>query len=234
MSIAVRRSLVLATAVALLTAMVMVLAPRADAHGAPDRTYKVTVRNLTDHQLMTPFVVATHQGRTRIFREGRPASNGIQQLAENGGVPVLVSELEATRGVRDVVVAGNAPIAPGASVETIVTAGGRTTKLSLAAMLICTNDGFAAVSNVRLPAIVGHDRVVLGGSYDAGTEVNTESYEDLVPPCDGMGQTGMSNPALAEHGVVRHHMGIQGVGDLTIAGNGWSDPVIEVTITRIG
>jgi hypothetical protein len=233
MSIAVRRSLVLATAIALMAAMVTVLAPRADAHGAPDRTYRVTVRNLTDHQLLTPAVVATHQGRTRIFREGRPASTGIRQLAENGGVPVLVSELEGTRGVHGVVVAGSAPIAPGASVETLVTAGGRATQLSLAAMLICTNDGFAAVANVGLPSSFGRERVILGGSYDAGTEVNTERYADLVPPCDGMGQTGMSNPALAEGGVVRHHMGIRGVGDLTVAGNGWTDPAIEVTIERV-
>ncbi len=233
MSIAVRRSFILAAVVAVVATMLVGLAPRADAHGAPDRTYRVTVENLTDHQLLTPAVVATHQGRTRIFREGRPASHGIQQLAENGGVPVLVSELEGTMGVSNVVVAGTAPIAPGGSVETLISASPGATKLSVAAMLICTNDGFASVADIRLPLAYGRDRIVLGGSYDAGTEINTERYTDLVPPCDGMGQTGASNPALAEHGVVRHHMGITGVGDLTVANHGWTDPAIRVTIERV-
>ena len=78
------------------------------------------------------------------------------------------------------------------------------------------------------------------GSVDsAGTEVNTEDFADLVPPCPAltgvmstdMG-TGMSNPALAENGVIRHHDGVAGGDDLQAGLHGWQDPVARVTIRR--
>ena len=233
MPIALRRSFVLATVAALMATMLAVLAPQAQAANAPERTYRVTVENLTENQLITPAVVATHQHRTRIFRVGRPASNGIQQLAENGGVPVLAAELEGTRGVGDVQVAGSAPVAPGESVEVLISAPLGAQQLSVAAMLICTNDGFASATNVWLPSAYGYGRSAYGGSYDAGTEINTELYVDLVPPCDGEGKTGKTDPALAEDGVVHRHAGIQEVGDLTVADNGWRDPAIKVTVERV-
>ena len=75
--------------------------------------------------------------------------------------------------------------------------------------------------------------------YDAGTEINTEDFADIVPPCQaltgvssGEPGTGTSNPALAEGGVIRHHPGIQGIADLVPAIHGWSDPVSRVVVTR--
>ncbi len=233
MPIAIRRTFVLVIAASLLATMFAVLTPRAEAHQQDHRTYRVTVENLTSNQKITPAVVATHDRRTHIFRIGRAASHGIQQLAENGRVPVLVDELEHTKGVNDVAVAGSEPIGPGESAAVLVTAPGGARRLSVAAMLICTNDGFASAADVRLPRAFGKERTVAGVSFDAGTEMNTERYADLVPPCDDMGTTGMTNPALAENGIVRRHAGIQGVADLTVAANGWRDPAIRVTIERV-
>ena len=71
-----------------------------------------------------------------------------------------------------------------------------------------------------------------GKAYDAGTEKNTESYADLVPPCDDSGETGESNPALTEGGVVMRHAGIQGGADLDPAIHGWRGPVVKVTISK--
>jgi hypothetical protein len=45
--------------------------------------------------------------------------------------------------------------------------------------------------------------------------------------------TGMSNPALAEGGVIHHHLGIEGGADLLPEVHGWTDPVTLVTITRV-
>ena len=43
----------------------------------------------------------------------------------------------------------------------------------------------------------------------------------------------MSNPALAEFGVIAMHPGIiGGIDDLDPGIHGWTDPVAEVTITR--
>ena len=46
-------------------------------------------------------------------------------------------------------------------------------------------------------------------------KVNTEDFADIVPPCQGLigvgsddEGTGMSNPDLAEGGVIAHHTGI--------------------------
>jgi hypothetical protein len=224
-----RRLLVLV--VALATALAMLVIPAGASDGDRTRTYKVTITNLTDSQMTTPMVVATHSNRFTLFRVGREASHGLQQVAENGAVPVLVAELEGIRQVADVGVAGMAPVPPGESVKVLVEAPQWAPRFSVAGMLICTNDGFGGISAGRLP---GSGSVTfLGRSYDAGTEINTEAYEDLVPPCDGLGQTGETNPALAENGVVHLHQGIQGIADLDPALHGWTDPVIKIVIERV-
>ena len=45
--------------------------------------------------------------------------------------------------------------------------------------------------------------------------------------------TGMSDPTLAENGVIHMHGGIQGTGDLTSATYGWTNPVATVSITLL-
>ena len=79
-----------------------------------------------------------------------------------------------------------------------------------------------------------------GSSYDAGTELNTEDFADIVPPCQGLigvtsddAGTGMSNPLLAEDGIVIPHAGIIGGSDLLPQAHGWSDPVTKIEIERI-
>ncbi len=206
------------------------------AHGGSERTYRVTITNLTRGQPMTPFVVATHSRSTAIFRRGHAASSGLQSLAENGGVPDLVAELESNPKVGDVSVAAPdpaGPFGPGESVYTEIVSTPGARRLSVAGMLICTNDGFGAINSVKLKK--DRTQVLYGFAYDAGTEINTEAYVDLVPPCDDpeVG-IGMSNPELAENGVVRHHRGIRGIADLTRRTHGWHGPVIKVTIEPIG
>ena len=107
----------------------------------------------------------------------------------------------------------------------------------MAAMLICTNDGFTGIDTLALPES-GSQTVETNG-YDAGTENNTEDFAHMVPPCQGLvgvssGEegTGTSDPALAEGGVVSPHAGILGgIDDLTVADHGWIDPVARVTIS---
>ena len=232
MSMSLRRVGILTAVAAMAAAFMVAVSLPAGAASSHSRSYLVTVENLTENQLLTPAVVATHNGNA-VYQVGRPASAGIQGLAENGDVPGLVGELEGVDNVSDVQVAGDAPIAPGASVQTLITAERGAWRLSAAAMLICTNDGFAAATKLKLPSQYGEVRAVYGLGYDAGTEINTESYEDLVPPCDDLGQTGESNPALAENGKVRPHRGIMGVGDLTAGANGWTGPAIKISVERV-
>jgi hypothetical protein len=210
-------------------AMLLALVALSPAEAASEQQYRVTITNISGNQAQTPFVVATHSGSVDVFHVGAPASAGLQQLAENGGVPVLAAELAGV--AHDVAVAGAAPIAPGGSASAYVTTAPGARKLSVAGMLICTNDGFGGLDSVTLNR--SGSQTFYGRAYDAGTEINTQDYDDLVPPCDGLGQTGASNPALAENGVVHPHHGITDDGDLSPATHGWSGAVIRVTVELV-
>jgi hypothetical protein len=93
-----------------------------------------------------------------------------------------------------------------------------------------------------MPDRIGEKLSLRTNGYDAGTDMNTEDYADLVPPCQALighdaGEsdpgTGTSDPTLAENGVIRHQAGIQGVDDLEPAIHVWTDPVARITVRRI-
>ncbi len=111
--------------------------------------------------------------------------------------------------------------------------------LSFASMLICTNDGFTGLDSRPLPSRKGKTTTVFTAAYDARTEMNTEDFADMVPPCQGLigvssvdSGTGASDPALAETGIAIPHPGIIGGEDLLPGVHGWSDPVTRVEIER--
>jgi hypothetical protein len=216
---------------------------------APVGTYEVTIDDLTREQPLTPPVVATHRAATGMFTVGQPASFALKEIAENDNLAPMIAQLEADKHVSDSVAAA-APLVPAGlpgsamfddSVTLTVTASKGAKLLSVGSMLICTNDGFTGVDSLRLPKRVGDAIVVRSAAYDAGRERNTEDFADIVPPCQGLvgvssGEpgTGTSNPALAEGGVIHHHPGITGGADLVPAIHGWTDPVAEITVERVG
>jgi hypothetical protein len=221
--------------------------PDLSMHGSGDeedgaRWYRVTVYNLTSNQPLTPPLIATHEAGMRFFNVGHPASPGIKEIAENGNLPPMAEALMAKEGVSDVVIAVGdpPPLLQGGSITVEIHADGDANFLSWISMLISTNDGFAGRNLVRLPPRIGQVRSVYAGSYDAGTETNTEDFADMVPPCQLLGATssddegtGMSDPALAEDGRIHPHRGIQGGEDLEPDLHGWTDPVAKVEIERI-
>ena len=208
------------------------------------QTYRVTITNLTAGQPLTPPILVTHTSRTGIFAVGEEASDGIQQIAENGNGDVLLQALSEDIQVHEVVT-GSAPLVPandpggtgfGYSDTFTITAHGKARYLSYASMLICTNDGFTGLDSIRLP---NRKTTVYTAAYDARTEANTEDFADIVPPCQGLigisgdAGTGMSNPLLAEDGIVIPHAGINGGADLLPQVHEWSDPVTKIEIERI-
>ncbi len=210
---------------------------------AAARTYQVTIYNLTGGQPLTPPLVATHQRAVDFFDVGAPASLGIREIAENGNLQPMLDRLNGSDHVSDVVVAvagSPPPLMPGASITFDIDAEPGARFLSYASMLICTNDGFTGVDSRRLPSQVGQEVMLYTDAYDAGSEINTEDFADIVPPCPPLTGvpstdpgTGTSNPALAENGVIHHHAGIQGGDDLQPAVHGWTNPVSKVTIRRV-
>lgn len=213
-----------------------------DGGVSSSRTYEVTIHNFTAGQPFTPPLAATHQGAADLFDLGAPASYGLKEIAENGNLTPLQTELLGSKHVSDVVVAiagSPPPVMPGQSVTFMIDAKPGARFLSLVSMLICTNDGFTGVDAVRLPEDLGDTYTADLMAYDAGSEINTEDFSNLVPPCPALTGiagappgSGMSEPALAENGVIAPHPGIAGTADLQVGLHGWDEPVAGITITR--
>lgn len=208
------------------------------------RTYEVTVTNLTSGQPFTPALVTTHKGNDDLFTVGSSASGELQELAENGNLEPIATRISGDDSFADLVIQMGAsvpPVLPGETVTFEIEGGPPFNFVSWTSMLICTNDGFTGVDGLKLPNEIGDSISVSTQGYDAGTEINTEEWADLVPPCgpltgqNSMGQgTGMTNPDLAENGVIHHHPGITGNGDLDAGINDWTNPVATFTVERTG
>ncbi len=206
--------------------------------------YRVTVYNLSSGQPLTPPVTAVHRTSISLFEVGSPASFEVQSIAENGNIGPLVDFASTSMHVKDASVTTGPtipPILPGEMVEYEVMGQQGAKYISFVSMLICTNDGFTGANSIRLPKSIGDNATSMLYGYDAGTEVNTEMFEDLVPPCgmltgvDQMGLgTGMSNPDLAEGGVITMHPGISGDADLQVDPHNFDGPVAQIMIERIG
>lgn len=210
--------------------------------------YEITLTNLTPTQWFTPPVVAIHTTQADVYSRGAAASFGVKEIAENGNVSPLVEALTGAPGVTSVGVgvslSGPPPLGPGSTTKLTLAGQGARDRLSLVAMLICTNDGFAGIDTINIPNKVGQSRTAYARDFDAGTEINTEDLADIVPPCQGLNGvaddngapgTGASNPSLAENGVIRAHKGVREVADLTWESHGWDThaPVLKLTVTRV-
>lgn len=199
----------------------------ADDDDDAERAYEVTVTNLTRGQTFTPILVATHDSSVRLFELGQAASDELATLAEDGDVGPLTQALLATGKVSDTANSGGL-LGPGESVTITVSADGGARQVSLAAMLIPTNDTFMAFRNLALP----RDRsttVSRAPGYDAGSEPNDELCANIPGPvCGGQG----ASPDAGGEGFVHIQAGIHGIGNLDAAERDWRNPVAEVTIRR--
>jgi len=211
---------------------------------AKNREYEVTVTNLTRGQRFTPILVATHKQGVRLFELGSPASSQLRTLAEEGDTGPLAALLASMPEVKDVVTSTPPPpasnlIDPGESITLRVETIGAFDHVSLAAMLIPTNDAFFALNGVEGPR--GNNELTLfSPAYDAGTEANDESCESIPGPgfieCNGDGGGAMIGGG---EGYVHIHAGIHGAGgglptsNLNASLRDWRNPVAKVTIRRI-
>src|SRR5213592_1380977 len=151
------------------------------AAGAASATeFEVTVTNLTRGQQFTPILVASHKSGVRLFELGSPASPQLKTLAEEGNVAPMTALLLGNPDVRDVVNTGGL-LNPGQSVTQRVSTRGGFDNVSVAAMLIPTNDGFFALNDAEGPN--GQQSItVYSPAYDAGTERNDETCASIPGP----------------------------------------------------
>ncbi len=210
-----------------LIATTALLAGPAMANGqGPAGTYAVTVTNLTKTQNFTPLIAASHAPDIAFFQPGEPAIEPIAILAESGSPAALESLLQSVPDlVLDTAING-ALLGPGESVTLYVEGHPAYDHLSLAAMLIPTNDTFVAMNSLPLP---NQSTSVFAYAWDAGSEDNDELCASIPgPPCFG--------EALSEadgEGFVHLANGIQGVGDVDAAAYDWNGPVARVSIRRM-
>ncbi len=197
------------------------------------RNYEVTITNITKSMQFTPILAASHNGSVTLFDLGAPASPGLALLAEGGQTAPLEEELAATRLVFDTAnsadVLGTPPLLfAGQSVTLRIQARPGRNLLSLAAMLLPTNDTFVALNSVRFPT--NGSTTVYAQGYDAGSEPNDEFCSSIPgPTCGGEG----GSPDADGEGFVHIASGIQGVADLSAAEYDFNNPVARVVITRV-
>ena len=198
--------------------------------------YEVTVTNVTRGggtaagQILNGLVVATHNSKFDLFTLGQPATEGLAALAEDANTTVLVPALSGDSNVKDVQLSPTGAILPGQSASIIIAADGKHRFLSLATMLVTTNDAFAGLDGVPLPR---KNAEYFAVAYDAGSEANTENCSDIPgPPC---GNGGVRVTAGAE-GYVSIHSGIHGIGSplqILPEERDWRNPVAWITIKRL-
>jgi len=195
--------------------------------------YEITVTNVTRGQQFTPILAASHRAGVSLFSPGDPASSELATLAEEGDTGPLTALLAADPDVLEVVTAGPL-LDPGATRTISVRTRGPFDHLSVAAMLIPTNDGFFALNGIRGPR--GREVLSLSSpAYDSGSEANDESCLNIPGPffseCGGPGSGG--GPAGGEEGYVHVNAGIHGIGDFDAAARDWRNPVARIVIRRV-
>lgn len=214
-------------AAALCAGALLTTTPDAESQAAPMMgTFSVTVTNLTRAQIFSPAVLATHRPAASMFEPGTPASKELQLVAEDGDNGPLSALMMGDANVFDVQ-AGTGPIMPGTSSTFQITADTANPLLSMASMLISTNDAFVGLNGVRLPL---RGETFYAQAYDAGTEYNSEDCAFIPgPPC---GAGAVHDPQPAE-GYIYVHSGIHGIGGLNEAEFDWNGPVAMIEIERL-
>ena len=198
------------------------------------RIYEVTITNITKGQTFTPQLVVTHSSSVRLFSLGQPASPALEVLAEGGDTQPL-TDLLLNLGASPQTIGGL--LGPRETAMVFVEAT-RGQVLSLAAMLIPTNDTFVALDRLRLP-FYGTSRHV-AVAYDAGTELNDQNCANIPGPrCGGAGVS--SGTQDGDEGYVYVGNGFHELGADDGDGNevlgplayDWRNPVALVTVRRV-
>jgi hypothetical protein len=191
-----------------------------------EKMYSVTITNITHGTLFTPILVITHKAGHPVFTLGETASEELASVAEAGNTQPLQDKLMVSGLSYDAISTG-APLLPGKSVTVTIKSKPRYNHLSLAAMMLPTNDGFIAINGMALPRKVA-TKIIPG--YDAGSETNSELCADIPgPQCGGE----PLSPNDSGEGYVHIHSGIHGDGDLSTSQYDWKNPVAIVKIVRM-
>jgi len=212
---------------ALITAAVSGLLLSSTAASADgSASYHVTITNITNSISFTPILVSSHRKGVSLYELGSPASAELTAIAEGGDIAPLTAVLQDDSRVADVQNSGGL-LGPGESVTVTVSAKHGARNISMASMMLPTNDGFIALNSVKAPR--RGTATYFSPGFDAGTEPNDELCISIPgPTCGGEGPS----PAAGGEGYVHTNRGIHGIGDLAPDVYDWRNSVAKITISR--
>lgn len=206
-----------------------------------ERKYSVTVTNLTAGQPFSPLAYSIHYSGFSPFTIGMPATGGIEKIAESGATDDYIKEAMANP---DVILVDHAMglTLPGESKivslnVSVEMANADQLLFSLVNMLGNTNDAFAGINSVAIGKLaVGENLTLNAQSYDAGTEINTESQATIPGPAGGGEGFNAVRDDIADQ--VTMHPGAvtrdDGKMDSTLTQvHRWDNPTARITITRL-
>ena len=196
------------------------------------KRYEVSITNITKGQNFTPQLVATHNKSLSLFTLGEAASTSLEALAEGGDTSGLELDLEGPSDQGGEIKVIEGLLGPGDKIMIEIKGHHNHHFLSIAAMLLPTNDTFVALSAMALPKKGSVSYFAL--AYDAGTEENDQKCIHIPgPTCKG---DAISAPnTTTDEGYVYISNGIHDVpgGDLAPSLYDWNNAVALVTIKRI-
>ncbi len=192
-------------------------------------TWEVTITNITASQTFTPLVVIAHHKRYSMFELGTPADEALESMAEGGDTSMIQSQ--AGDDATDIQTNG-ALLGPGESATVTVEGPVRRTRLSIAGMLLPTNDNFVALNGIRVPS--SGSKRVMALAYDAGTEVNDQNCRNIPGPlCGGEGVSVDGGEGHVHVGNGIHDLGETDEDGFQIIGPtayDWRNPVAMVRV----
>jgi hypothetical protein len=199
------------------------------AAAQPSARYEVKITNITPAQAFTPQLVVTHERSTHLFVLGDAAGAALEALAEGGRTDLLADKV--ANGAYDMQTSGGL-LMPGETTTLTLVAHPKRGFLSVAAMLLPTNDTFVGLDAVRLPT-AGNPATYRLEAYDAGTEYNDQLCANIPgPPCFGVpfSAASESDEGFVHVGNGFHEMGEEALSPRTYS---WGSSVAKVEVTRL-
>jgi len=204
----------------------------------------ISFTNLTHGNHFTPLFFSAHTPDQQLFEINTEASASIQAMAEGGDIAGLTADLEALNA--DITANPAAGVtAPGQTVNFEMNTQDINNHLSMAAMILPTNDGFVGLDSLAIPDEAGTYVYYLNG-YDAGTEANDEIVNGggapgvAGIPADPLGANGSNASGVTNtenntnihihRGVVGDTSTTGGASDLDSRIHRWLNPVARLVI----
>lgn len=196
-------------------------------------SYQISLTNITAAQPFSPPAALLTNGNYKAWSTGEAASVALEQLAEGGDASALIADQSTQPNFL-----GSSPIPPGGNLSFELTVQDETMRnLTLATMLVNTNDAFTGLSAIDLGTMeTGDKRVYLTQAYDAGTENNLETAGTIPGPVDG--GEGFNAARDDVTSVVTFHGGIVSSDDgyaesVLSETHKFDNPVMVIEVTRL-